>query len=266
MQMVYPGYMLNPGDMFQVDPERVMWATGARKDEKRQTIRISKKSENKAASQAASKEEEAPAGDKEAESGAGKDAEAEVKPEEAKVEETEEVSEEETKKTLKSLIERTDAMMDETKELSAKRKQELRGFRQALRKMLSRARGISTSVTDDLEARLAVISDKLVKAPKQVKEAPADELTAEQEELLQQALEKMRENPFDPSKPYLTPWRPRSFMSAFAFIPRYLEVNQNICAAVYLRHPVARPGLAEVPTPFHYETNQLAFNWYLRRR
>ena len=68
------------------------------------------------------------------------------------------------------------------------------------------------------------------------------------------------------SAPYATPWRPRDYMSAFAFIPRYLEVNQNICAAVYLRHPVARPGLAEVPTPFHVETGQLAFNWYLRRR
>ncbi|KAK7725717.1 hypothetical protein SLS57_003783 [Botryosphaeria dothidea] len=266
-KMVYPGYMLNPGDMFQVDPDRVMWATGARKDEKRYFINVSKKPENKAASRTASKDEESPAKDKEAETDAEKSAQGESTPEEAKVaEEALEVNEEDVKKTLKSLIERTDAMMDDTKEISAKRKQELRGFRQALRKMLSRARGISTSVTDDLEARLAVISDKLVKAPKQVKEASADAFSEEQEELLQQALEKMRENPFDPSKPYLTPWRPRSFMSAFAFIPRYLEVNQNICAAVYLRHPVARPGLAEVPTPFHYETNQLAFNWYLRRR
>lgn len=62
------------------------------------------------------------------------------------------------------------------------------------------------------------------------------------------------------------PWRPREYMSAFAFIPRYLEVNQNICSAVYLRHPVARPGLAEVPTPFPEPLSQLAFNWFLRRR
>jgi ribosomal protein S4 len=62
------------------------------------------------------------------------------------------------------------------------------------------------------------------------------------------------------------PWRPRPLMPAFAFIPRYLEVNQNVCSAVYLRHPVARPGLAEVPTPFPESLSQLAFNWYLRRR
>ncbi|GAB0133767.1 hypothetical protein EsDP_00002164 [Epichloe bromicola] len=73
------------------------------------------------------------------------------------------------------------------------------------------------------------------------------------------------ENPIDDTKPYATPWRPRPFMSAFAFIPRYLEVNPKICAAVYLRHPVARKGMAEVPTPFGYLTNQLTHNWYLER-
>lgn len=73
------------------------------------------------------------------------------------------------------------------------------------------------------------------------------------------------ENPIDETKPYATPWEPKQFMSAFAFIPRYLEVNPKVCAAVYLRHPVARKGLAEVPTPFSYLTNQLAHNWYLQR-
>ncbi|KAI1000877.1 hypothetical protein K3495_g7324 [Podosphaera aphanis] len=67
-------------------------------------------------------------------------------------------------------------------------------------------------------------------------------------------------------KTYPLPWRPKPYMSAFAFIPRYLEVRQNICAGVYLRHPVARPGLSEVPSPFPTETMQLAYNWYLRRR
>src|SRR6187402_2242784 len=30
--MPYPGYLLNPGDMFQVEPEAVLFATGAPKD------------------------------------------------------------------------------------------------------------------------------------------------------------------------------------------------------------------------------------------
>ncbi|KAL1635913.1 hypothetical protein SLS58_010081 [Diplodia intermedia] len=260
-KMIYPGYMLNPGDMFQVDPERVMWATGAHKGENRPFINLNKPTE-KAASQDNSKDEARPTEESAAktETDAEKETDAEAKSE------AKEASVEDVKKTLKSLMERTQAMLDDTKEITVKRKQDLRGFRQALRKMLSCAKGISTSVTDDLEARLAVISNKLAKPSKQVKQEPTDDFSEEQEELLQQAMEKMRENPFDPSKPYLTPWRPRAFMSAFAFIPRYLEVNQNICAAVYLRHPMARPGLAEVPSPFHYETSQLAFNWYLRRR
>ncbi|KAF3309338.1 mitochondrial 37S ribosomal protein nam9 [Orbilia oligospora] len=61
-------------------------------------------------------------------------------------------------------------------------------------------------------------------------------------------------------------WRPKRFMNLFAFIPRYLEVNHHICHAVYLRHPVARSGGAEVPNPFNDGVMQLAFNWYLRRR
>ena len=84
--------------------------------------------------------------------------------------------------------------------------------------------------------------------------------------MLKQALENARENPVDPSRPYATPWRPREYMSPFAFVPRYLEVHHKVCSAVYLRHPVARPGLGEVPTPYAIETNGLAFNWYLRRR
>ncbi|KAJ6256994.1 37S ribosomal protein S4-like [Drechslerella dactyloides] len=61
-------------------------------------------------------------------------------------------------------------------------------------------------------------------------------------------------------------WEPKRFMNLFAYIPRYLEVNHNICHAVYLRHPVARSGSAEIPNPFNNETMQLAYNWYLRRR
>lgn len=92
------------------------------------------------------------------------------------------------------------------------------------------------------------------------------QLSAEEMRRLAALLKEDAENPMDESKPYATPWRPRAYMAPFAFIPRYLEVNPNICAAVYLRHPVARRGMAEVPTPFNYLTNQLAHNWYLRRR
>lgn len=93
----------------------------------------------------------------------------------------------------------------------------------------------------------------------------ASQLSRDEMRKLAKLLKYDEENPVDDNKPYATPWRPRAFMPAFAFIPRYLEVNPNICAAVYLRHPVARKGSAEVPTPFSYLTNQLTHNWYLER-
>lgn len=92
------------------------------------------------------------------------------------------------------------------------------------------------------------------------------QLSDEEQERLAEMVREYEENPVDLSKPYKTPWEPRPFMSPFAFIPRYLEVNQNICAAVYLRHPVARQGMAEIPSPFPPSVQELAFNWYLRRR
>lgn len=92
-----------------------------------------------------------------------------------------------------------------------------------------------------------------------------EDMTKDEMRNLARMLKQESENPVDDSKPYATPWQPRRYMSAFAFIPRYLEVNPNICAAVYLRHPVAKKGLGEVPTPFPYLTNQLAHNWYLGR-
>ncbi len=94
----------------------------------------------------------------------------------------------------------------------------------------------------------------------------SEKIEKHREEERQNRMAMIKEEVYDPTKPYATPWRPRPYMSAFAFIPRYLEVNHKICSAVYLRHPVAKPGLTEVPTPFPAETQQLAFTWYLRRR
>jgi len=92
-----------------------------------------------------------------------------------------------------------------------------------------------------------------------------DNLSAKDLSSVRKILTQDQENPVDETKPYKTPWMPRPFMSPWAFVPRYLEVNPNICAAVYLRHPVARRGYAEVPTPFSFFTNQLAHTWYAER-
>lgn len=191
-------------------------------------------------------------------------------------------SPETTTETLQSLLSQAKTLLTTpatASNLSGKRKQDLRAFQRLLRRTLSRNRGQNlfpqqnTTLTDSLDAQLLELTQKLNLNPAPPAEAkinPRDlgpeTLTPENSSLLRKALAEARDNPIDVTKPYATPWRPRLYMSAFAFIPRYLEVHHRICSAVYLRHPVARPGLAEVPTPFPNEVNALSFNWYLRRR
>lgn len=303
--MRHPSYLLNPGDLFQVDPDRVMFATGAPKD----------KFERREARQFRRKEEKAEDGKGEETEGK----EAEGKEAEAKAEPAKEKPEENAKDTLKALMAQAKTIMSSDKNvLPAKRKQELRGFQKAVRRVLSRSE-TSNVLTDSLEAQFSeltlLLKAKRAEKPKESEkgtaEKPAEktakenteeitkantamsdtseneagdklseafqkaaeggevdtsELTDDEFNILKRALTQMRDNPIDHSKPYATPWRPRDYMSAFAFIPRYLEVNQNICAAVYLRHPVARPGLAEVPTPFGESVSTPAYGWYLKRR
>ncbi|CAL5870421.1 uncharacterized protein PFLUO_LOCUS4657 [Penicillium psychrofluorescens] len=287
-KMRQPSYLLNPGDLFQVDPERVMYATGAPKNKfERREARLERKKEEK--------EEEATAEEGEAK---------EAKPEA----EAKEGEKENTRETLKALMAQAkNAMSHEV--LPAKRKQELRGFQKAVRRVMSRA-GSSSVLTDSLENQFSELTlllkgkradkkdskksgkerratkdeDSAAAETAEVDAAPGEalseafekaakgeevdtsELTDDEFDVLKRALTQMRDNPIDNSKPYATPWRPRDYMSAFTFIPRYLEVNQNICAAVYLRHPVARPGAAEVPTPFGETVSTPAYGWYLKRR
>ncbi|KAF2401900.1 alpha-L RNA-binding motif-containing protein [Trichodelitschia bisporula] len=256
-KMPYPGYLLNPGDMFSVDPERVMFATGAPKGQAvadRDDLEDVEETENGA---------EEPVEEEEVGEAEETDASSEVKA---------------RKDKLKALIGAIDESLLDKKDLSGRRLQELRTLRKEAKKAMSRSKHLTDESLSELESQHAAIVEKIsqsegsaevpeaedakpsidtsVVAPRYKSAAPPTHL-----DLLNRL-----PNPRDPTKPYATPWRPRPYMSAFAFIPRYLEVNQNVCSAVYLRHPVARPGLAEVPTPFASEVNTLAFQWYLRRR
>ena len=268
--MIYPGYQLNPGDMFQVEPERVLYATGARKDAKeRREGRVMRRKGLPASSEDANE-----SGQKEASAKAGNEDSSSTATEP-----------EDVKASLQSLLGQAESILSTDTTASAKRKQDLRAFKRALRSTLSRP----TTLTDSIDAQLLELTQKL-NLSTQPQNPPAEPaptnttddqsqspprqqplpmtrtLASDQERLLRQALQEARDNPIDPTKPYSTPWRPREWMSAFAFIPRYLEVHHRVCSAVYLRHPVARAGRAEVPTPFNQEVNGLAFNWYLRRR
>ncbi|CUS08169.1 unnamed protein product [Tuber aestivum] len=196
-KMVHPGYMLNPGDMFSVDQDQVLFATG-------QPKRDLKNAEGVAA------ETDATEGEEKTEGEGGK-----VK---AEAKEGEAVGDTEAKSVEK-----------ETEEPSPSPSP-------------SESKQASTEGETEEEIRRREAKEKL------------------------KALSQDPNNVLDLTKPYATPWRPRNYLAPFAFIPRYLEVNHNTCHAVYLRHPVAKPGLAEAPSPYPEEVLQMAFAWYLRRR
>lgn len=337
--MVHPSYQLNPGDMFQVDIEKVMYGTGQQKvtqkdkrlgenleSRKKKSDAFYQTAINKAAANAstdATSAETAGEGDKpEAETASAEETSEEQQSEgaEASGPGLESLTPEETWKlnnrALKFLLKDVKKILkNSTKELSAKEKKQLRLFRADAKRFLSHPEDSAFDIQELIEElQLQMKShelmresfEKLTIAPVStdaaVETAPAaeaegqksahnrqrqidkglDGLTEEQKEkavrimgesqLTREEMNKLarllrydEENPVDDTKPYATPWQPRPFMSAFAFIPRYLEVNPNICAAVYLRHPVARKGMAEVPTPFSYLTSQLTHNWYLER-
>ncbi|KAL8929219.1 MAG: hypothetical protein Q9208_001302 [Pyrenodesmia sp. 3 TL-2023] len=216
-KMIYPGYQLNPGDMFQVEPERVMFATGAPKDaaERRAGRKARRKREASAKSvdsPPSSNSVSEPAADPAVDS-----------------------SDPSPKGTLQSLLSQARTLLtsSSSSSLSGKRKQDLRAFQRLLKKTLARTHMFpqsSTTLTDSLEAQLQELTQKLNLNPAPSPQDQVDSrdlspetMTPENSKVLRRALEEARENPIDVTKPYATPWRPRAYMSAFAFIPRYLE-------------------------------------------
>jgi hypothetical protein len=66
----------------------------------------------------------------------------------------------------------------------------------------------------------------------------------------------------------LTPFNLPAYASPFIFIPAYLEVSFPTCSVIYVRHPTARPGYSEIPTPYDAdgEVVRLAWEWYSKVR
>lgn len=315
--MVHPSYALNPGDMFQVQVEKVLYGTGEQKkpDESVKKSRESLKNKEEKTKEwglnkrsrilehlAAKEGESAKPSDAQLADEALDEQRAEMQVQWRRV------------KNLRSTAREILKGGSDLRNLSAKQKKELRLFRDTAQRFLSlpedsklNAWDLLNEIQSQIEKLGSVESfqkadiapsaeeteeQKLQREEKEEKELQfktrvleegmdgfkddreraraarilaREDLTQDEIRLLGAIMRRDAENPIDDSKPYATPWRPRPYMSAFAFIPRYLEVNPNICAAVYLRHPVARKGMAEVPTPFSYLTSQLAHNWYLGR-
>ncbi len=299
--------------MFQVDIEKVMYATGVQKSNKtnwpglEEKLALRKKVSDR--DYMAKAEKYAPVSEGQGEGEVTAEAAAEAaeggvaEGEAALPELSEEAQQKWQRNELKAFLRRCKGLLaSEAKNLTATEKQSLRLLRSDAKRLLSRPQDSELDISELMQELQLVIKNQEVLAkmdPQQAatqNEAAADQqfsrekqyrqtlegLSEEQKErakeivggarLSNDELRKLKEllladeeNPVDETKPYATPWAPRPFMAAFAFVPRYLEVNHDICAAVYLRHPVARKGRAEVPTPFSYLTNQLAHNWYLQR-
>jgi len=261
-KMIHPGYMLNPGDLFAVDVDTVLWATGRPKP--------------KSAAIASPSEEESTDVETTEESSADASA-AETTTdniEEPDVEISEDANDPESikqrKSSLRSVREIIDNVIDKV-DPSAARKRELRALRAKVNPLIGHVKDEDSALKiKDVEDQLTAILTKIEDSN------PASAETSESNEDLGPTSKRGRNEHIGalarlyseelPLKQYEQPWVPRDWMAPFAFVPRYLEVNYTICSAVYLRHPVARPGLAEVPTPFGMETGALAHNWYLRRR
>lgn len=85
--------------------------------------------------------------------------------------------------------------------------------------------------------------------------------------------EEGRSNEIDPvasseAKTELTPFYLPLYASPWLFIPAYIEVSFATCSAIYVRHPTARPGYSEIPTPYPAdgEIVRFAWEWYVKRR
>ena len=271
--MPYAGYLLNPGDMFQVEPDSVMFATGAPK----QQVQIKEGKEIRQKQSRINRRLRLPAPkpallQRPRKLGEVKELAA---PElAAKTTSNMDTFRKERIRTLDKMI-AEGVLLFETgaKKLGAKKKKELRTYVREIRAVRAR---INRKSQDELDQDIKDLLEKLTAIqaikkndpllPKALVEPKPPKLSEYEQKQLFDAMVRIRDNPEDPTKPYATPWTPRPYMSPFAFVPRYLEVNHRICSAVYLRHPVARPGLTEVPSPFGGETMQLAHTWYLRRR
>jgi hypothetical protein len=232
--MIYPGYMLNPGDMFQVEPERVLIATGAPKTSNQRRSGRQKAKRAPPVPETISEEKNT-----------DEDIDLDLSPLSISEHTTTPSTPENPISALLARAHTTISRVDEST-LTAKQKQALRSLKKSTKPLLSQRDSAPAFAIPALEAELSNFTSLVSPSTDSSTHTPADRQSAKEAAALEKAIQQANENPIDPSKPYGTPWRPRDYMSAFAFIPRYLEVNQNICAAVYLRHPVARPGLVEV--------------------
>ena len=126
------------------------------------------------------------------------------------------------------------------------------------------------------------------KTNEQTTESPAEPQTASdppiEDEVADTAKTDSAESPLEPhtisesktipkpkaksNKAPLTPFYLPPYASPWLFIPAYIEPSFATCSVVYVRHPTARPGYSEIPTPYDADGTLIryAWEWYMQRR
>jgi hypothetical protein len=96
----------------------------------------------------------------------------------------------------------------------------------------------------------------------------SEETTAESSDGAEASSEQKETKSYKRREQPLTPFHLPPYASPHIFIPAYIEPSFSTCSAVYVRHPTARPGYSEIPTPFDAdgEVVRLAWEWYAKRR
>jgi hypothetical protein len=102
-------------------------------------------------------------------------------------------------------------------------------------------------------------------------ELAAEELENEPSDSVEEPVLEESSQAQDPSSvkdKSLSPFNLPAYASPFIFVPAYLEVSFATCSVVYVRHPTARPGYSEIPTPYDAdgEIVRLAWEWYSKVR
>jgi hypothetical protein len=105
------------------------------------------------------------------------------------------------------------------------------------------------------------VADTAKTDAEQTTESPLESPTTSQSETVPKPKVKSKEEPLTPFylPPYASPW---------LFIPAYIEPSFATCSVVYVRHPTARPGYSEIPTPYDADGSLIryAWEWYMQRR
>ena len=127
---------------------------------------------------------------------------------------------------------------------------------------------------DDVLGRhpeVKVVKKKEEKAPVKAElpvEAATEQAEGESPAEITSDTEPKNEGYIAKSGTLLTPFNLPPYASPWLFIPAYIEVSFLTCTAIYVRHPTARPGYSEIPTPYDADGALIryAWEWYMQRR